>query len=149
MYGYNPFMVFGFGYIKKEDARLLITSRQIMAWVIGGCMLVMLLAMHYFVQPKMIDIYEDLKYEVPLFAQYDLPIGFLLSFIAMYLSYPSTSFKESFEKNLRKHKAGEMIMIRNLISGGQDFIVMGVVFLCIVLFLVSYILPIYDLTIII
>lgn len=146
MYGYSPFMAFGFGYIKKEDARILIQSRKIAAWVIGICMALVLGVMHFIVAPKLLQVYQEVGYQFPGYIVYDLPIGLALSALIIFLAYPNQAFVESFNRSLKKYKSGEMIMIRNLVSTQNDFIVMVLLFLFTALFLVSYIMPIYDLT---
>lgn len=133
------------GYVKKEDAKRILVSRQVYPSIIIGGIMIVFGVMQLFVQPRINELAKDFGAELPL---YNSPyIGIVLLILAAFLIFPDKQKdKSELDKKLVKYKPGEMILIGDLMDMKHEWKVMLVVALFTGYIILTNVLPIYNLT---
>lgn len=133
------------GYIKKEDAKRILKSKQIYPVVIIVGLSTLFGVMQLFIQPRLYDLTRDFGADLP---GYNSPyIGIALLILAAYLIFPDKQKDEAeLDKKLSQYKPGEMILVGDLMDHRQEWKTMLVVVLFVGYIILTNVLPIYNLT---
>lgn len=133
------------GYIKKEDAKRILKSRETYPLVILSAMAMLFGVMQLFIQPRLNDLVSDFGSDLPI---YNSPlVGLVLLIIAAIFLFPNKKTVElELEKKLAKYKTGEIILAADLIDHNQEWKSIAVVVVFTGYIVISNILPIYNLT---
>lgn len=135
-----------FGYVKKEDAKDLAKTQRINSYIVLGANFITLGIFNFLIIPKLQILAADLNFILPLYSKYYLHFSLLIIAISIALISNSSYLEEDLKRELKKYKAGEMILIKKLWNKKYQWRVMAGLFLVAVYLVISIIIPVYQIT---
>lgn len=136
-------------YIKKEDVKDFYKFQHIKIGIVLIALAIVIGFIHFFVSPKVINMYSDLKLVLPATTQIAyrvLPlVAFLLFGSGLFYMFSKPNNKH-LQSDLKKYKAGEMINVRKLSNNKTELYILFFIGIVVALMIIVNVVPIFNLT---
>lgn len=141
-YSYNSNSAFS--YVKKEDAKSLLKNRRYLGYIFGLCFLFIFAIFEFLVFKSQSLPLINLGVELPFYSQPSFRYTVFTAIIASCF-FVQPEPEEEFNKKLQQYKAGEMILVSNLVDKSYEQKIGLAVFLGFAYLVAAIILPISTL----
>ena len=136
-------------YIKKEDAREVVTSQRRLWVIVLAALALVMFIMQALVAPRITSLYESFGAEIPLTTRYSPYIGWALiglAFTGIVYILTSPPNYTKIDEIASKYNDGEMIKTSELIHFNPEPLLLVVLGIYVGFIIISIIMPIYSIT---
>lgn len=134
-------------YIKKEDAKNFIESRNKLLGFVVVAFSIVMGVIYLNIVPRMVELFMDTGRVLPTLVKFAPILTGVLLIIAVALSirFFTTKINEvDFQQKLQNYKEGEMIRAGEILDMTNTYMTLGFVGISMLLFILTFIVPLYS-----